>query len=64
MPGYGRRSGSGPICARIPHFWENYPIKRPAQPRELAPVYVMLASDEASYVSGTMIGVTGGKPIL
>jgi hypothetical protein len=30
----------------------------------LAPVYVMLASDEASYVSGTMIGVTGGKPIL
>jgi hypothetical protein len=26
--------------------------------------YVMLASDEASYVSGTMIGVTGGKPIL
>jgi NAD(P)-dependent dehydrogenase (short-subunit alcohol dehydrogenase family) len=36
----------------------------PAQSRELAPVYVMLASDEASYVSGTMIGVTGGKPIL
>jgi NAD(P)-dependent dehydrogenase (short-subunit alcohol dehydrogenase family) len=48
----------------VPHFGENYPIKRPAQPRELAPVYVMLASNEASYVSGTMIGVTGGKPIL
>ena len=48
----------------VAHFGENYPIKRPAQPRELAPVYVMLASDEASYVSGTMIGVTGGKPIL
>ena len=31
---------------------------------ELAPVYVLLASDEASYVSGTMVGVTGGKPIL
>jgi NAD(P)-dependent dehydrogenase (short-subunit alcohol dehydrogenase family) len=48
----------------VAHFGENYPIERPAQPRELAPVYVMLASDEASYVSGTMIGVTGGKPIL
>jgi hypothetical protein len=39
-------------------------MKRPAQPRELAPVYVLLASDEASYVSGTMVGVTGGKPII
>jgi hypothetical protein len=48
----------------VAHFGEKYPIKRPAQPRELAPVYVMLASDEASYVSGTMVGVTGGKPIL
>jgi NAD(P)-dependent dehydrogenase (short-subunit alcohol dehydrogenase family) len=48
----------------VAHFGENYPIKRPAQPCELAPVYVMLASDEVSYVSGTMIGVTGGKPIL
>jgi NAD(P)-dependent dehydrogenase (short-subunit alcohol dehydrogenase family) len=48
----------------VAHFGENYPIKRPAQPRELAAVYVMLASDEASYVSGTMIGVTGGKPII
>ena len=49
---------------KVSHFGENYPIKRPAQPCELAPVYVLLASDEASYVSGTMIGVTGGKPIL
>lgn len=48
----------------VAHFGEQYPMKRPAQPRELAPVYVMLASDEASYVSGTMIGVTGGKPII
>jgi NAD(P)-dependent dehydrogenase (short-subunit alcohol dehydrogenase family) len=48
----------------VAHFGENYPIKRPAQPRELAPVHVMLASNEASYVSGTMIGVTGSKPIL
>ena len=39
-------------------------MKRPAQPAELAPVYVLLASDEASYVSGATIAVTGGKPIL
>ncbi|MGH7116684.1 MAG: SDR family oxidoreductase [Stellaceae bacterium] len=48
----------------VAHFGEQYPMKRPAQPRELAPVYVMLASDEASYVSGTMVGVTDGKPII
>jgi NAD(P)-dependent dehydrogenase (short-subunit alcohol dehydrogenase family) len=46
------------------HFGEQVPMRRPAQPCELAPVYVLLASDAASYVSGTMIGVTGGKPIL
>ncbi|HZT87148.1 MAG TPA: SDR family oxidoreductase [Stellaceae bacterium] len=49
---------------KVEHFGEQVPMKRPAQPRELAPVYVLLASDEASYVSGTMVGVTGGKPIL
>lgn len=49
---------------KVKHFGEQSPIKRPAQPCELAPVYVLLASDEASYVSGTMIGVTGGTPIL
>ncbi|HLJ21655.1 MAG TPA: SDR family oxidoreductase [Stellaceae bacterium] len=49
---------------KVAHFGEQYPMKRPAQPRELAPVYVMLASDEASYVSGGMVAVTGGKPIL
>ena len=39
-------------------------MKRPGQPAELAPVYVMLASDEASYVSGATIAVTGGVPII
>jgi len=37
---------------------------RPGQPAEVAPVYLLLASDEASYVSGARIAVTGGKPIL
>ena len=36
----------------IVHFGEQVPMRRPAQPRELAPVYVLLASDEASYISG------------
>ena len=49
---------------KVKHFGEQVPMKRPAQPRELAPVYVMLASDEASYVSGATVAVTGGKPII
>lgn len=49
---------------KIEHFGEQVPMGRPAQPRELAPVYVMLASDESSYVSGATIAVTGGKPII
>jgi NAD(P)-dependent dehydrogenase (short-subunit alcohol dehydrogenase family) len=39
-------------------------MKRPGQPKELAPVYVTLASDEASYISGATVAVTGGKPII
>ena len=49
---------------KVAHFGEQYPMKRPAQPRELAGVYVMLASDDASYVSGATVAVTGGKPII
>jgi hypothetical protein len=49
---------------KVVHFGEQVPMKRPAQPRELAPVYVLLASDEASYVSGATVAVTGGKPII
>jgi NAD(P)-dependent dehydrogenase (short-subunit alcohol dehydrogenase family) len=45
-------------------FGKQVPFGRPAQPKELAPVYVMLASDEASYVSGATIAVTGGKPVI
>lgn len=49
---------------KVEHFGESDPFGRPAQPRELAPVYVMLASDEASYISGAMVPVTGGRPML
>ncbi|WP_420139853.1 glucose 1-dehydrogenase [Sphingomonas sp.] len=49
---------------QVKSFGEDYPMGRPAQPKELAPVYVMLATDEASYVSGATVAVTGGKPII
>ena len=48
----------------VKSFGSETPLKRPGQPAEVAPAFVMLASDESSYISGTRIGVTGGKPIL
>jgi NAD(P)-dependent dehydrogenase (short-subunit alcohol dehydrogenase family) len=48
----------------VESFGSSSALGRPGQPAEVAPVYVMLASDEASYVSGARIAVTGGKPIL
>lgn len=45
-------------------FGSHTPLKRPGQPVEVAPLYVLLASDESSYVSGSRFGVTGGKPML
>ena len=49
---------------KVENFGAQVPMKRPGQPAELAPAYVMLASDEASYISGATIAVTGGAPIL
>ncbi|MBQ5942959.1 MULTISPECIES: glucose 1-dehydrogenase [unclassified Massilia] len=49
---------------QVESFGQQVPMKRPGQPKEVAPVYVMLASDEASYISGARIAVTGGTPIL
>jgi hypothetical protein len=49
---------------QVEGFGEATPIGRPGQPAELAPVFVLLASDEASYVIGARIAVTGGTPIL
>ncbi len=48
----------------VKSFGSETPMGRPGQPVEVAPAFVMLASDESSYISGTQIGVTGGKPIL
>ena len=44
-------------------FGHDTPLGRPGQPAELAGAYVYLASEEASYVSGAVVPVTGGKPL-
>ena len=49
---------------QIKSFGKNTPLGRAGQPAELAPAYVLLASDEGSYMSGAMIPVTGGRPML
>lgn len=49
---------------KVKSFGSNTPIGRAAQPAELAPPYVMLASDEASYITGATIPVTGGRAFL
>jgi NAD(P)-dependent dehydrogenase (short-subunit alcohol dehydrogenase family) len=45
---------------KIKEFGKNNLLKRPAQPVELSPAFVFLASDEASFVTGEVLGVTGG----
>jgi len=45
-------------------FGQETPLGRPGQPAEVAPVYVLLASDAASYVSGACVPVTGGLPMI
>ncbi len=49
---------------QVEGFGEGTPVGRPGQPAEVAPVFVMLASDEASYVIGARVAVTGGTPVL
>lgn len=49
---------------KVKAFGDNVPLGRAGQPVELAPVYVLLASDEGSYVTGARVAVTGGRPIL
>lgn len=48
---------------KVKKFGEDTVFKRPAQPAELAPVYVFLASEESRYITGEVVGVTGGKPL-
>jgi NAD(P)-dependent dehydrogenase (short-subunit alcohol dehydrogenase family) len=48
---------------KVASFGEQAPMGRAAQPAELAPVYVFLASQESSYITAETVGVTGGSPI-
>jgi NAD(P)-dependent dehydrogenase (short-subunit alcohol dehydrogenase family) len=47
----------------VESFGQQSPMGRAAQPAELAPIYVFLASQESSYVNGETLGVTGGSPL-
>lgn len=48
---------------KVTHFGEDSDFGRPGQPVELAPIYVFLASNEASFINGEVYGATGGKGI-
>jgi NAD(P)-dependent dehydrogenase (short-subunit alcohol dehydrogenase family) len=57
------QSTGGQPREKIPEFGSEVPMRRPGQPAELAPIYVLLASQESSFVTGEVYGVTGGNPI-
>jgi NAD(P)-dependent dehydrogenase (short-subunit alcohol dehydrogenase family) len=56
------QTSGGQPQKEIPEFGAQTPLGRPGQPAELAPIYVLLASQESSYVTGETYGVTGGNP--
>lgn len=53
----------GQLDEKIPQFGLDTPFKRAGQPVELAPLYVLLASQEASFVSGCFYGAAGGETL-
>lgn len=69
-PGPNRLSLDSPLNPstmppdKVKEFGSQVPMKRPGQPKELAPVYMMLAESDASYVSGATVAATGGKPFI
>ena len=55
--------GTGWDATKIENFGSDTPLGRAGQPAELAGAYVYLASEESSYTSGSVLAVTGGKPL-
>jgi NAD(P)-dependent dehydrogenase (short-subunit alcohol dehydrogenase family) len=53
----------GQTQEKVQHFGEHSAFGRPGQPVEIAPVYVLLASQEASFITGEVYGVTGGEGV-
>jgi NAD(P)-dependent dehydrogenase (short-subunit alcohol dehydrogenase family) len=49
---------------KVEKFGQDVPLKRPGQPAELAPAYVLLASQDSSYMTGSTVQVTGGYPTI
>jgi NAD(P)-dependent dehydrogenase (short-subunit alcohol dehydrogenase family) len=49
---------------KVKSFGEDTPLGRAGQPKELAGIYVLLASEEGSYMTGGIHAVTGGTPLL
>jgi NAD(P)-dependent dehydrogenase (short-subunit alcohol dehydrogenase family) len=47
----------------VKKFGENVPMKRAGQPEEIAPSYVFLASDDASYITGQILHPNGGTVV-
>ena len=55
-------SDAGQPASKVATFGADSPMKRPAQPEELAPAYVFLASNaDSSYITGTVLQVMGGE---
>jgi NAD(P)-dependent dehydrogenase (short-subunit alcohol dehydrogenase family) len=57
------QSSGGQPQEKIPTFGSQLPLGRPGQPVELSPVYVLLASEDSSFITGEIYGVTGGNPL-
>ncbi len=55
------QQSGGQSPKKLEHFGEKTPIGRPGQPAEVAPAFVFLASQESSYITAEVIGVTGGQ---
>jgi NAD(P)-dependent dehydrogenase (short-subunit alcohol dehydrogenase family) len=51
----------GATQEKVKQFGSQSELGRPGQPVEIAPVYVLLASQEGSYITGEVYGVTGGQ---